>query len=121
MSRMITLHEFIVTNQSHFPYATGELSRLLNDIVLASKIVSNDVRKAGLVDHILGAQGGQNVQGEDQQKLDVYANEIFIQTLINREIVCGIASEENDDYITVQGSDIKKWEICRIVRSTRWL
>ena len=67
MSRLITLHEFIVTNQSHFPYATGELSRLLNDIVLASKVVSNDVRKAGLVEHILGAQGGQNVQGEEQQ------------------------------------------------------
>jgi fructose-1,6-bisphosphatase I len=41
---------------------------------------------------------------EDQQK-DVYANEVFIQTLINREIVCGIASEENDDFITVEGSD----------------
>ena len=80
MSRLITLHEFIVTNQSHFPYATGELSRLLNDIVLASKVVSNDVRKAGLVEHILGAQGGQNVQGEEQQKLDVVADEAFILT-----------------------------------------
>jgi fructose-1,6-bisphosphatase I len=62
------------------------------------------VNKAGLVD-IIGAAGEQNVQGEDQQKLDVYANEVFIQTLINREIVCGIASEENDDFITVAGSD----------------
>jgi fructose-1,6-bisphosphatase I len=49
--------------------------------------------------------GEQNIQGEDQQKLDVYANEVFIQTLINREIVFGIASEENDEYITVKGSD----------------
>ena len=54
---------------------------------------------------IVGAAGDQNIQGEDQQKLDVYANEVFIQTLINREIVCGIASEENDDFITVAGSD----------------
>ena len=62
------------------------------------------VNKAGLVD-IVGAAGEQNIQGEDQQKLDVYANEVFIQTLINREIVCGIASEENDEFITVSGSD----------------
>ena len=53
----------------------------------------------------MGAAGEQNIQGEDQQKLDVYANDVFIQTLINREIVCGIASEENDDFITIEGSD----------------
>jgi fructose-1,6-bisphosphatase I len=62
------------------------------------------VNKAGLVD-IVGAVGEQNIQGEEQQKLDVYANEVFIQTLINREIVCGIASEENDDFIIIEGSD----------------
>ena len=56
-------------------------------------MVNYKVNKAGLVD-IVGAAGEQNVQGEDQQKLDVYANEVFIQTLINREIVCGIASEK---------------------------
>src|SRR5690606_39079083 len=43
--------------------------------------------------------------GENQQNLDVYANEVFISTLTNREIVCGIASEENDDFITVAGCD----------------
>ena len=102
MSRLITLHEFIVTNQSHFPYATGELSRLLNDIVLASKVVSNDVRKAGLVEHILGAQGGQNVQGEEQQKLDVVADEAFIRAFSNGGEVCGIGSEENDDFLAFE-------------------
>jgi fructose-1,6-bisphosphatase I len=71
---------------------------------LAAKVVNYKVNKAGLVD-IVGAAGDQNIQGEDQQKLDVYANEVFIQTLINREIVCGIGSEENDDFITVAGSD----------------
>jgi fructose-1,6-bisphosphatase I len=64
------------------------------------------VNKAGLVD-ITGAAGERNIQGEDQQKLDVYANETFIRTLINREIVCGIASEENDNYITIQGQNEK--------------
>ena len=99
-----TLGEFIIENQKAFQYSSGELSRIINSIRLAAKVVNYKVNKAGLVD-IIGAAGEQNIQGEDQQKLDVYANEVFIQTLINREIVCGIASEENDDFITVQGSD----------------
>jgi fructose-1,6-bisphosphatase I len=99
-----TLGEFIIENQNDFQYSSGELSRIFNAIRLAAKVVSYKVNKAGLVD-IIGGVGEKNVQGEDQQKLDVYANEVFIQTLINREIVCGIASEENDEFITVQGSD----------------
>jgi len=99
-----TLGEFIIENQSSFQYSSGELSRLINSIRLAAKVVNYKVNKAGLVD-IVGAIGEQNIQGEDQQKLDVYANEIFIQTLINREIVCGIASEENDDFIAINSAD----------------
>ena len=102
MSKLVTLHEFIVRKQKDFPFASGELSRLLNDIALAAKIVSNDVRKAGLVDHILGAQGGQNVQGEDQQKLDVVADQAFINAFQNGGEVCGIASEENDDFLAFE-------------------
>lgn len=97
-----TLGEFIIENQSEFQYSSGELSRLINSIRLAAKVVNHEVNKAGLVD-ITGAAGETNIQGEDQQKLDVYANEKFIQTLTNREIVCGIASEENDDFITIAG------------------
>ncbi len=99
-----TLGEFIIGKQSEFKYSSGELSRIINSIRLAAKVVNYKVNKAGLVD-IIGAAGEQNIQGEDQQKLDVYANEVFIQTLTNREIVCGIASEENDDFITVAGTD----------------
>ena len=102
--RNTTLGEFIIEHQNSFQYSTGELSRIINSIRLAAKVVNYKVNKAGLVD-IVGAAGEQNIQGEDQQKLDVYANEVFIQTLINREIVCGIGSEENDDFITVAGSD----------------
>jgi fructose-1,6-bisphosphatase I len=98
-----TLGEFIIENQSAFPYSSGELSRLINSIRLAAKVVNHEVNKAGLVD-ILGAAGDTNIQGEEQQKLDVYANEKFIQTLTNREIVCGIASEENDDFIAIKGN-----------------
>ncbi len=97
-----TLGEFIIENQSDFPGSSGELSRLINSLRLAAKVVNHEVNKAGLVD-IIGAYGETNVQGEDQQKLDVYANNKFIQTLTNREIVCGIASEENDDFIQIKG------------------
>ena len=99
-----TLGEFIIENQAEFAYSSGELSRLINSIRLAAKVVNHEVNKAGLVD-ITGAAGETNVQGEDQQKLDVYANDKFIQTLTNREIVCGIASEENDSFITIAGSN----------------
>lgn len=99
-----TLGEFIIENQSAFPYSSGELSRLINSIRLAAKVVNHEVNKAGLVD-ILGAVGDTNIQGEEQQKLDVYANEKFIQTLTNREIVCGIASEENDHFIAIKGNN----------------
>ncbi len=101
-----TLGEFIINKQNEFKYSSGELSRLINSIRLAGKIVNHEVNKAGLVD-ILGASGGANIQGEDQQKLDVYANEVFIKTLINREIVCGIASEEEDDFISIKGNNNK--------------
>lgn len=98
-----TLGEFIIENQQAFAYSSGELSRLINSIRLAAKVVNHEVNKAGLVD-ITGAAGEVNIQGEDQQKLDVYANETFIRTLTNREIVCGIASEESDDFITIAGN-----------------
>ncbi len=99
-----TLGEFIIENQSSFKYTSGELSRLINSIRLAAKVVNHEVNKAGLVD-IIGAAGDTNIQGEDQQKLDVYANDKFIQTLTNRNIVCGIASEEEDDFITINSQD----------------
>ncbi|MCL5127459.1 MULTISPECIES: class 1 fructose-bisphosphatase [unclassified Algibacter] len=99
-----TLGEFIIENQSSFKYSSGELSSLLNSIRLAAKVVNHEVNKAGLVD-IIGAAGDTNIQGEDQQKLDVYANDKFIQTLTKRNIVCGIASEEEDDFISINSQD----------------
>lgn len=107
MSKITTLNEFILQRQAEFPFATGELSRLLNDIAIASKIVSNDVRRAGLVDHILGAQGETNVQGEEQQKLDVVADEQFIKMFRFGGEVCGIASEENDDFMAFESETAK--------------
>lgn len=75
-----TLDRFIMRKQEDFPYATGELSQLLRDIALAAKIVNREINRSGLID-IAGAYGNRNVQGEDQQKLDVIANIRFISTL----------------------------------------
>jgi len=94
------LDEFIIRKQEEFPYAQGELSRLLRDIGLAAKIVNREVNKAGLVD-ILGTAGTTNVQGEEVKKLDVFANKRFITALKLGGECCGIASEENKDFISI--------------------
>ena len=94
----ITLNEVIIQQQSAFKYAKGELSRLLSHIAIASKIVHKKVNKAGLVD-ITGAAGDTNIQGEEQQKMDVFANDTFIASIKATGICGGIASEENDDII----------------------
>lgn len=97
-SRIQTLNEVIIQKQSAFPYAKGELSRLLSHIGLAAKIVNKKVNKAGLV-NILGENSNVNVQGEQQKKLDVFANDAFISTMRASGICCGIASEENDEMV----------------------
>lgn len=106
MSKITTLNDFILDRQKDFAYATGELTNLLNDIAVASKIVNRDVNRAGLVD-ILGAKGETNVQGEEQQKLDVIADEAFIRAFRTGGEVCGIASEENDDFVAFEDETSK--------------
>ncbi|MDT0644625.1 class 1 fructose-bisphosphatase [Zunongwangia sp. F363] len=98
MDRHITLGEFIIENQKDFPYAKGELSALLSSIRLAGKVVNQQINKAGLAE-ILGKAGKENVQGETQAKLDIMANEVFISTLRNRGEICGLASEEMEDFL----------------------
>jgi len=96
---MKTLVEFINEKQEDFPFATGDLTRLLNDIGIAAKIVHRDINMAGLT-NILGYEGGMNVQGEEQKKLDVFANNHFIKAMKNGNQVCAILSEENDKIIS---------------------
>lgn len=93
-----TLDRFIKKKQDDFEYATGELSQLLRDIALAGKIINREVNKSGLLD-IAGAYGNKNVQGEDQQKLDVIANIRFTRALRNGGQVCAIVSEEDEEII----------------------
>jgi len=99
MENVTTLGEFIIEKQQDFPGSTGEFSRILSAMRLASKVVSYQINKAGLLSDILGSAGSENIQGEQQQKLDVYANDQFIKALKHRKIICGIASEENDEFI----------------------
>jgi fructose-1,6-bisphosphatase I len=103
MDNFITLGQFIIEKQADFPYAKGELSRLLRDIGIAAKIVNREVNKAGLMD-ISGSAGNTNIQGENQQKLDVYANEQFISALRNGGECCIVASEENEDIILIDSA-----------------
>ena len=98
MTAVKTLGQFIIEKQADFPYAKGELSRLLRDIGIAAKIVNREINKAGLVD-ILGEAGTVNVQGESQKKLDIYANEHFISALESRGECCLVASEENEEVV----------------------
>jgi fructose-1,6-bisphosphatase I len=108
-----TLSEFINEQQTAFPYAKGDLTRLLNHIGVGSKLVNREVNAAGLVD-ILGEAGKSNIQGEDVMKLDEFANERFIRVLSSSGEVCAIASEENHDIITFDKSFARegKYVVC---------
>jgi fructose-1,6-bisphosphatase I len=110
MQSIISLDEFIIQRQKDFPYATGELSGLLRDIGLASKIISREVNKAGLVD-ISGQIGTQNASGEAVQKLDVMADNLLIASLQNSGECCGIASEENNTYVPIEKSKNAKYVV----------
>jgi fructose-1,6-bisphosphatase I len=103
MQVVTTLGQFIIEKQNDFPYAKGELSRLLRDIGIAAKIVNREVNKAGLV-NILGDAGSTNIQGENQKKLDVYANEQFIAALSSGGECCIVASEENDELVRIDSA-----------------
>ena len=102
---MKTLGEFIVEKQHEFSHATGELTALLSAIKLGAKIIHRDINKAGLVD-ILGASGG-----EVQQKLDLFANEKLKAALKARDIVAGIASEEEDEIVVFEGCEHAKYVV----------
>src|SRR5690606_7053896 len=102
MNKITSLSEFIVERQADFPYAKGELSRLLSAIRLAAKIINREVNKAGLVDDIIGSNGVENIQGEVQQKLDAFANKQMMEAFVAQQEVCGVGSEENDNFIAFE-------------------
>jgi len=101
MQKGITnLSRFLLEEQRKIPGATGDFTLILEQIAFAAKIISREVNKAGLV-NILGQVGSTNYFGEQQQKLDVFANEKLIQALDHTGKICGMASEEVDEVIQV--------------------
>ncbi len=99
MKKVVSLNEFIATSQKDFAFASGELSGLLRDIGLAAKIINFEINRAGLRD-IFGTVEQSNISGDLVQKLDQISDELFINSLQNSGECCGIASEENDDFVT---------------------
>ena len=95
-----TIERFILEQERGFPEATGELSNLLYDLCLAAKMIAAAIRRAGLVD-ILGSAQNVNVQGEEQQKLDVFANETIKNTMGHTGLVAVMASEEDEGPIPI--------------------
>lgn len=98
MNKVTTLEQFIIQREQELPFASGQFSQIIRDLVLAARMINREVNKAGLVD-ILGLTGEVNVQGEEVQKLDIFANEQVIDALFKGGQVCAVGSEENDDFI----------------------
>jgi fructose-1,6-bisphosphatase I len=96
----ITVIEHLLLHQKESPMASGRFTRLLNELILAAKIISREVNKAGLAD-ILGFTGTQNVQGEEVLKIDEFANRVLIHRLERAGVLCAMASEENADLIEI--------------------
>lgn len=97
---VVTIDRFIIEQERLHPEATGELSGILYDLALAAKMIANKVRMAGLAD-ILGAAGSENVQGEQQQRLDVLSNEIIVKAMDHTGRLCAMASEEEPGIIQI--------------------
>jgi len=99
-SHVVTISRFLVEEEHRHPDATGKFTNLLHDIALAAKVIGREVNKAGLVD-IMGHAGDENVHGEAQQKLDVFADKVMFRALDHTGLVACIASEENETFVPI--------------------
>jgi len=99
-SHVVTISRFLIDQERNFPDATGAFTNLLSDIALAAKVIGREVNKAGLVD-ILGAADDENVHGETQQKLDVFANNVMYRALDHTGLLACMASEENESFLPI--------------------
>lgn len=107
----MTLTRFVLNEQRKVPGATGDLTQLLNCILTAVKAISSAVRKAGIA-KLYGIAGETNVQGEEVKKLDVLANELFINMLRASYTTCLLVSEENETAIEVDIDKQGKYIVC---------
>jgi fructose-1,6-bisphosphatase I len=100
ITQFMTLGRYIIEEQEKYESATGELSKLLQDLSLAAKVISLEVNKAGLVD-IIGFTGDDNVHGEQVKKLDMLAHDMLIKAMDHGGHLCVMASEEEEDIIQI--------------------
>ncbi|XP_006364135.1 fructose-1,6-bisphosphatase, cytosolic-like [Solanum tuberosum] len=98
---LMTITRFVLNEQSKYPESRGDFTILLSHIVLGCKFVCTAVNKAGLA-KLLGLAGETNVQGEDQKKLDVLSNEVFIKALVSSGRTCILVSEEDEEATFVE-------------------
>ncbi len=99
-NKQITVTEHLLLHQKKSPAATGMFTHLLNDLILAAKLISRSVNKAGLLD-VLGGTGETNIQGEKVQKLDEFADKILVHRMERSGALCMMASEERADIIPI--------------------
>lgn len=95
-----TLARFLLAEQRHYPQATGDFTLIFEQIAFAAKLISREVNKAGIAG-IIGSANSINIQGETQQKMDVFANTKMIQSLDHLGLLCGMASEEDEGVIPI--------------------
>lgn len=98
MTKIVTIERFILEKQPR--HARGDFTNLLYDIALAAKVIAHKTNRAGLAD-ILGRAGAVNIQGEQQQKLDVYADDVIFRLCDHTGRLCAMASEEREEIITI--------------------
>jgi fructose-1,6-bisphosphatase I len=97
----MTLQAHMLEQQAHYPEATGTFSWIISALSISTKIIADKVRRARL-ENVLGNMGAENVQGEQQQKLDVIANDVLLRTLGGRDGVAIVASEENEEPVILR-------------------
>jgi len=97
-NKITTLEQFIIQREQELPFASGQFSQIIRDLVLAARMINREVNKAGLVD-LLGLTGDVNVQGEEVQKMDIFSNEQVMDALFKGGQVCAVGSEEDPDFI----------------------
>lgn len=108
---IVTLQAHILQQQTRYPEASGQFSWILSALSISAKMIASHVRRARL-DDVLGTVGNHNVQGEQQQKLDVIANDILLRTLGGREGVAIVASEENEEPVILRADDAEERKYC---------
>lgn len=100
VNKLVTIERHITEQEGSHPEATGEFSRLMRDLTLAIRIITRDVRRAGLND-VLGITEDQNVHGERVKKLDTYANDVIFRAMDHGGHLCAMASEESEGIIRI--------------------